>query len=273
MNQKQSLIVADSQFSIRQQCSLLGISRSSYYYRPVGESSENLALMRAIDELYLSYPFFGARRILSHLPQEWQWVNIKRVRRLMALMGIEAIYPKPNLSKAAVGHKVYPYLLKNRKITKPNQVWSSDITYIPMEKGFLYLVAIIDWYTRFVLSWRLSNSLHLDFCVQCLEDALSQWGTPELFNTDQGSQFTSNEFTSILEGKQVQISMDSKGRALDNIFIERLWRSLKYECIYLHSWSDGKKLDQALKQYMHFYNYIRKHQSLNNVSPANIYFA
>ncbi len=273
MSQKQSLIVADGQLSIRQQCELLGLSRSAYYYKPVGESSENLALMRVIDELYLSYPFFGARRILTHLPSEWQWVNIKRIRRLMALMGIEAIYPKPNLSKALVGHKVYPYLLKNRKISKPNQVWSTDITYIPMEKGFLYLVAIIDWYSRFVLSWRLSNTLHLDFCVQCLEDALSQWGTPEIFNTDQGSQFTSNEFTSILEGKQVQISMDSKGRALDNIFVERLWRSLKYECIYLHSWLDGKQLEQGLKQYMQFYNYTRKHQSLNNVTPANIHFA
>lgn len=273
MSQKQSLIVADGHLSIRQQCELLGLSRSAYYYKPVGESSENLALMRVIDELYLSYPFFGARRILTHLPPEWQWVNIKRIRRLMALMGIEAIYPKPNLSKALVGHKVYPYLLKNRKISKPNQVWSTDITYIPMEKGFLYLVAIIDWYSRFVLSWRLSNSLHLDFCVQCLEDALSQWGTPEIFNTDQGSQFTSNEFTGILENKQVQISMDSKGRALDNIFIERLWRSLKYECVYLHSWLDGKQLEQGLKQYMHFYNYTRKHQSLNNVTPANIHFA
>lgn len=273
MSQKQLLISPESDLSIRQQCSLLGISRSSYYYSPVGESSENLALMRVIDELYLRYPFFGARRILSHLPEEWQWVNIKRIRRLMALMGIEAIYPKPNLSKALVGHKVYPYLLKNKIMTKPNQVWSTDITYIPMEKGFLYLVAIIDWYSRFVLSWRLSNTLHLDFCLRCLEDALKNWGTPEIFNTDQGSQFTSNEFTSILESKAIQISMDSKGRALDNIFIERLWRSLKYECVYLHSWSDGKHLAQGLEQYMRFYNYTRKHQSLNYLTPANVHFA
>ncbi len=179
--------------------------------------------MLAISKLYLSCPFFGARRILTHLPEKWQGgkVNIKRIRCLMALTGIEAIYPKPNLSKVLVGHKVYPYLLKNRKITKPNQVWSTDITSIQMEKGFLYLVAIIDWYSHFVLSWRLSNTLHLDFCVRCLEEAFKDWGSPEIFNTDQGGQFTNNKFTTILESKAVQISMDSKDRALDNIFIAR----------------------------------------------------
>jgi putative transposase len=271
MSQKQLLIESGSELSIRRQCELLGISRTSYYYTPVGESPKNLALMRAIDELYLSYPFFGARRILAHLPEEYKAVNIKRLRRLMRLMGIEAIYCKPNLSKISLGHKVYPYLLKGKKITEPNQVWSTDITYIPMEKGFLYLVAVIDWYARFILSWRLSNSLHLHFCVECLEDALKNWGTPQIFNTDQGSQFTSNEFTSILENKGIEISMDSKGRALDNIFIERFWRSLKYECIYLHSWADGKQLNKGLKDYIYFYNCLRKHQSLNYLTPQQVY--
>lgn len=271
MSQKQALISPCTNLSLRRQCELLGVARSAYYYTPVGESPENLTLMRLIDELYLAYPFFGARRMLTHLPTEWQWVNIKRIRRLMGLMGIEAIYPKPNLSKAAQGHKIYPYLLRDRPVTAPNQVWATDITYIPMAKGFLYLTAVIDWYSRFVLSWRLSNSLHLDFCVTCLKDALSQWGKPQIFNTDQGSQFTSDAFTGVLANRQIQISMDGKGRALDNVFVERLWRSLKYELIYLHSWSDGFQLEKGLRQYLQFYNHERKHQALNNCTPAQVY--
>lgn len=250
---------------------MLSLPRSSYYYEPLTESEENLALMRRMDELYLDYPFYGIRRMWANLKSEFKNLNIKRIRRLMKQMGIEAIYQKPNLSKAAEGHKVYPYLLDKERISKANQVWATDITYIPMERGFLYLVAVIDWYSRFILAWELSNSLSVDFCVNCLQKSLEKWGKPCIFNTDQGSQFTSNEFTQLLLNKQVKISMDSKGRALDNIMIERFWRSLKYECVYIHSFENGKSLYQGLEKYIYYYNYHRKHQSLGYQCPSDVY--
>lgn len=221
--------------SIVKQCELLDLSRSSYYYKLCPESTENLQLMRILDELYLDDPSKGARLLHQDLLEKGFLVNIKRVRRLMKLMGIEAIYPKPSFSKSTIREQTYPYLLKNKVISYQNQVWATDITYIPMAKGFLYLVAIIDWYSRFILSWRLSNTLSVDFCKDCLLDALNSWGTPEIFNSDQGSQFTSNEWLNILKENQIQISMDGKGRALDNIIIERFWRTLKYRYIYLHT--------------------------------------
>lgn len=237
----------------------------------MSESEENLRLMREIDEIYTAYPFYGARRILMNLLQRDKQFNIKRIRRLMRLMGIEAIYPKPNLSVKDKNHEVYPCLLKNLIINQLNQVWASDITYIPMKKGFLYLVAIIDLYSRFILSYCLSNSLSEYFCLDCLQTALKNWGKPVIFNTDQGCQFTSKNFIQILKNEEIKISMDSKGRALDNIFIERFWRTLKYEYIYLNSFDNGLELEKGLSKFIQFYNYERKHQSLGYLTPANIY--
>lgn len=227
--------------------------------------------MRLIDEQYLSAPFYGVRKMTEHLRSLNYQVNQKRIRRLMRKMGLEAIYRKPNLSEANKAHKIYPYLLKGLKIERVNQVWSSDITYLPMQSGHFYLVVIIDIYSRFVLSWVLSNSLEESFCQRALHKALAR-GTPEIFNTDQGSQFTSIDYTGILKKHNVQISMDGKGRALDNIYIERLWRSLKYEDIYLKSYEDGKALYRGLQTYFAFYNYERLHQSLDYQRPADIFF-
>jgi putative transposase len=260
-----------AQLSISQQCELLGIPRASYYYQPVGESVENLALMARIDKLFTDRPELGVRRMQQELTTIGSPVNLKRVRRLMRLMDLEAIYAKPNLSKPAEGHQVYPYLLGGVSIEAANHVWSTDITYIPMANGFLYLCAIIDWYTRFVLSWRLSNTLLVDFCIDALQDALKRWGKPRIFNTDQGSQFTSPRFLTPLKAAEIQISMDGKGRAIDNIFIERLWRTVKYEHIYLHAYPDGLALERGLAKYFHFYNYGRKHQSLDYQTPAHWY--
>ncbi len=259
-----------TELSIGQQCSLLGLARSSYYYRPLGESRENLALMQQIDKLFTDRPEMGVRRMHQELTGSENPLNIKRIRRLMRLMGLEAVYPKPNLSKPAEGHKIYPYLLRGVVIDFPNQVWSTDITYIPMANGFLYLCVIIDWFSRFVLSWRLSNTLLVDFCIEALQEALTRWGKPKIFNSDQGSQFTSTKFLNCLTA-DIQISMDSKGRALDNIFVERLWRTVKYEHIYLHAYKDGLSLQRGLTEYFHFYNYIRKHQSLGYQTPAQWY--
>lgn len=220
------MIETSAQLSIARQCELLNLSRSGYYYQPVGESEENLKLMRLMDEQYMLTPFYGYRRMWAHLQQIGYQINLKRVHRLYRLMGIEAIYCKPDLSKPCAAHKIYPYLLRNVAIERPDQVWSTDITYVPMKKGFLYLAAVIDWYSRYVLSWELSNSLESSFCLTALDKAL-QKGTPEVFNTDQGSQFTSHSFTGRLLDAKVNISMDGKGRALDNIFIERLWRDVK----------------------------------------------
>jgi putative transposase len=250
----------------------LGISRNALYYSPVGESALNLEIMRKIDEQYLKTPFYGVRRMAVFLQNEGYPVNEKRVRRLMRLMNLTALYPKPNLSIPDGSHKIYPYLLRNQTINEVNQVWSTDITYIPMTKGFLYLTAVIDWYSRYVLSWELSNSLETAFCLRAMETAF-QLGKPLVFNTDQGSQYTSLEFTDFLETRQVQISMDGKGRALDNVFIERLWRSVKYECVYLNAFEDGQSLYRALEAYFKFYNCERPHQSLNYHTPEKIFLS
>ncbi|WP_310587714.1 IS3 family transposase [Fibrella rubiginis] len=257
--------------SVNQQCGLLGLARSTYYYQPVGESAQNLALMERIDKLFMARPELGVERMCQELTNSEQPVNVKRVRRLMRLMGLEAVGPKPNLSKPHPGHTIYPYLLRGVVIERPNQVWSTDITYVPMANGFLYLCAIIDWFSRFILSWRLSNTLLADFCVDALEESLSKWGKPEIFNTDQGSQFTSHDFLKPLIGNEIRISMDSKGRALDNIFIERFWRTIKHEHLYLTAYADGRSLHQGLGTYFQFYNQERKHQSLGYQTPAEWY--
>jgi putative transposase len=244
---------------------LIGLPRSSWYYQPAGESPENLALMRAIDEQYLVRPFYGSRRMADALG-----VNRKRVQRLMRLMGIEAIYPKPKTTLRSAAHKIYPYLLRNVKILRPDQVWSTDITYIPMRHGYLYLVAVMDWYSRHVLSWRLSNTMDSQFCLDALEIALSA-GRPEIFNSDQGSQFTSTAFTSRLEAAGIAISMDGRGRALDNVFIERLWRSVKYEEVYLKDYVTAWEAEESLAAYFHFYCHQRGHQSLAYQTPAEVY--
>ena len=252
------------------QCALLGVSRSSLYYRPVGDSREDLELMKLMDKGYLERPFFGSRRMGVWLRKQGYWVNRKRVRRLMRVMGLRAIYRRPGTSKPGLGHKVYPYLLRGMKITRPNQVWAADITYIPMARGFLYLVAIMDWYSRYVLAWRLSNTLDVDFCLEALEEAL-RGGRPDIFNTDQGSQFTSEAFTELLKQHGVQISMDGKGRYRDNIFVERLWRTVKYEEVYLKAYQDGRDARIGIREYFQFYNTERPHQALGYRTPAEVF--
>ncbi len=259
--------------SISRQCEILGISRSAFYYQALPESPENLEYMRLMDKQYLDTPFYGVDRMLSYLRSLNHEINIKKVRRLLRQMGLEAVYPKPNLSKPSPGHKIYPYLLRGLEIYRPNQVWSIDITYIPMKRGFMYLVAVIDWYSRRVLSWCVSNSMDSKFCIEALNEALDKYGAPEIFNTDQGSQFTSNEFTGVLERKGVKISMDGKGRALDNVYIERLWWSVKYENIYLNAYENGYDLYHGLKDYFEFYNKRRLHRSLNRQTPDTVYFS
>jgi putative transposase len=251
--------------SIQQQCELLDVPRSTYYYHPQPETAENLRLLRRLDELYLECPFFGSRRMAVMLE-----VNRKRIQRLMRILGIEALYPKPNLSRPAPGHQIYPYLLRGVSIERPNQVWSTDITYIPMRGGFLYLVAVMDWFSRFVLSWDLSNTMETGFCLAALEAAF-RFGQPEIWNSDQGSQFTSPDFLAPLKKRRISISMDGRGRALDNVFIERLWRSLKYELVYPGDFADGAELFQALDGYFHFYNHRRPHQSLGYRTPADLF--
>jgi putative transposase len=253
--------------SVVRQCELLGLARSTWYYEPVGESPENLALMRRIDQQYLQTPFYGSRRMARELGY-----NRKRIQRLMRLMGIEAIYPKRGTTRPAPGHKIYPYLLRNVAITHPNHVWSTDITYVPMRHGFLYLVAVIDWYSRYVLSWRLSNTLEGGFCLQALNDALG-YGPPEIFNSDQGSQFTAAAFTGRLEALGVAISMDGRGRAMDNVFVERLWRTVKYEEVYLKEYETAWEAEDELAAYFRFYCHERVHQSLGYRTPAEVYRA
>ena len=251
--------------SVARQCELLKLPRSTRYYRPVGESAENLALMRRIDELYLKWPFYGARKLALQLG-----VNRKRIGRLTRLMGIEAIYPKKRTTRRGVGHKIYPYLLRNLAILRPDHVWSTDITYVPLRHGFLYLVAVMDWFSRHVLAWRLSNTLEGRFCLDALEEALSL-ATPEIFNSDQGSQFTAAAFTSRLEAQGVAVSMDGRGRALDNVFVERLWRSVKYEEVYLRDYADGWEAQERLGAYFRFYSHERIHQALDYRTPAEVY--
>jgi len=270
VEEKRGWIEPDASISVRQQCEWLGLNRSSYYYEPCQESALNLALMRLLDEQYMATPFYGWPRMTAFLQGKGYAINHKRVQRLMQQMGIQAIYPKPKTTISAPGHKIYPYLLRNVEILRPNQVWSTDITYIPLAKGFMYLVAVIDWYSRFILDWRLSNSLDGIFCIDSLQQALL-FGRPEIFNSDQGSQFTATAFTEILETAEIRISMDGRGRALDNIFIERFWRSLKYEDIYLNHYATVPALSVGLAHYFDFYNYQRPHQALNYLTPAQCY--
>ena len=260
----------DASISIKLQCSLLGISRSGLYYQPSGISAEDLTIMKLIDRQYLSTPFYGTRRMAVWLRKEGCIVNRKRIRRLMRVMGLSAIYRRPRTSKPAAGHRVHPYLLRGLEITRPNQVWAADVTYIPMARGFLYLVVIMDWYSRYVLSWRLSNTLDADFCLEGLREALHK-GRPDIFNTDQGAQFTSEEFTGLLESHGVKISMDGKGSYSDNLFIERLWRTVKYEEVYLKAYRDGKEARAGIGEYFRFYNTQRPHQALGYRTPADVY--
>jgi len=255
----------DPRLSIRRQCRLLGLARSSCYYGPQGESATNVALMRSIDELYTERPFYGSRRIANELA-----VGRSRIQRLMRLMGIEAIYPKKRTTWPGAGHKIYPYLLRNVAITEVDQVWSSDITYVPLRRGWLYLVAVLDWYSRKVLAWQFSNTLDGRFCQQALEEALSQ-GKPQVFNTDQGAQFTASAYTGRLESAGVAISMDGRGRALDNVFIERLWRSVKHEEVYRRDYGSVAEAQDSLAAYFAFYNDRRRHQSLGYRTPGEIY--
>jgi putative transposase len=260
------------ELSIRRQCELLGLNRATFYYEPATESEFNLHLMRLIDVQYTKTPFYGWPRMTAYLRnQEGYIINHKRVQRLMVLMGLQAIYPQKRTTIPAAGHKIYPYLLRHLPITRPDQVWSTDITYIPMQHGFMYLTAVIDWYSRYVLAWQLSNTLDGLFCLDVLEQALAL-GRPDIFNTDQGAQFTALAFTSRLEAAGVRISMDSRGRALDNVFVERLWRSVKYEHVYLHDYASGLELEKGLGQYFTFYNTERPHQSLGYHTPAAVHF-
>jgi len=264
--------VTHPELSLSKQCELVGLNRSSYYYESTSESAENLFLMRRIDELYMESVYYGSRRILAMLRREGHRINRKRVMRLMNLMGLEAVYPKKRLSVPNVGHKKYPYLLRGLGITKPNQVWSTDITYIPMKNGFLYLVAILDWYSRYVLTWELSNSLDVHFCKMALEKALAK-AKPEIFNSDQGCQFTSPKFCSGLESAGIRISMDGRGRALDNVFIERLWRSLKHEEVYLNVYENTLEASHGIEMYLLKYNTRRPHQSLGYLTPEEVHFS
>ncbi len=263
-----------SLLGISRQCELISLPRTSYYRPPatIAESVENMELMRLIDEEYMRHPFFGSRKMRTYLKRLGHKVNRKRIQRLMRKMGIESIAPKPNTSSPGKGHKVYPYLLKNLDITRANQVWCTDITYIRLRGGFVYLTAVMDWHSRYVLSWEVSVTMDDAFCVNALKSAIRRYGVPDIFNTDQGSQYTGNAFTGVLKEHSIQISMDGKGRAMDNIFIERLWRSVKYEEIYTKEYSSVTDLVRALKDYFEFYNLERTHQSLDDLTPAEVYW-
>jgi putative transposase len=259
------------QLSIGRQCALLGLPRASYYHRPAPAPARNLRLMRMIDETYLAHPFFGTRQMTRWLRRRGHRVNRKRVWRLMRLLGLEAIYPKPNLSRAHAAHRVYPYLLRKLVVARPNQVWAMDITYVPIQGGYIYLCAVLDWHSRCVLAWKLSNTLDATFCVAAVRQALARHGSPEIFNTDQGCQFTSAEFTRPLLDRAIKLSMDGQGRCLDNVFVERLWRSVKYEEIYLKSYASLVDAQAQLTQYFRFYNERRPHSAFGHATPAEIY--
>jgi putative transposase len=271
MKTRRGLVRAGESLSLRQQCELLGVNRSSLYYESVGPDREELELMRLVDELHLERPFYGSRRITQELRRRGLNVNRKRIQRLMRVMGIEALAPQPNTSKPEPEHTLYPYLLRGLSIERPNQVWAADITYIPLSHGFAYLVVIMDWYSRRVLSWRLSNTLDSAFCVEALEEALRRFGVPEIFNTDQGAQFTASAFTGALLERGVKISMDGKRRCIDNVFVERLWRSLKYEEVYLNDYDDLVEARTGIRRYFDFYNGGRPHQALGHQTPAAFY--
>ena len=257
--------------SVRRQCALLNVARSGVYRPRAEPDAQDLALMRRIDEIYLEKPFFGSRRMTFDLNEEGRGVNRKRVQRLMRLMGLEALVPRPGTSEAAPGNKIYPYLLRGVTINEPNHVWASDITYIPMANGFLYLVAVIDWASRAVLAWRLSNTMDSAFCVEALAEALQNHGKPRIFNTDQGAQFTSAAFTGKLEATGIAISMDGRGRFMDNIFIERFWRSIKYEEVHLKAYADGREARAGIGHWIDFYNYRRPHQAMDNQRPMAVW--
>ena len=278
MSEKRALIESSAEAtapSVRRQCELIELNRSSWYApgAEVGESAENLALMQRIDELYTAHPFYGSRKMTAALRREGHGVNRKRVQRLMRRMGLQSVAPRPNTSAAHPQHKVYPYLLRGLAVVRANQVWSTDITYVRVGRGFAYLTAVIDWYSRKVLAWRLSNTMDTAFCVEALQEALATHGRPEIFNTDQGSQFTSEAFTGVLKARAVRISMDGKGRALDNIFVERLWRSVKYEEVYLKQYQSMREARAGLAAYFRFYNHQRPHQALENRTPAEVHGA
>ena len=257
--------------SVVRQCELLSVSRSGFYYQPAGETATNLALMRLIDAQFLDAPWYGSRQMARHLRRESHVVGRKRLRRLMALMGLAQIYQRPRTTVPNPEHRVWPYLLRDVVVDRPNQVWAMDITYIPMRRGFLYLAAVMDWATRRVLSWRVSNTMDVEFCIEALEEALAQHGRPGVFNTDQGSQFTSPRFTGVLLAAGVQVSMDGRGRWMDNVFIERLWRSLKYECVYLHAFETGSELRAGLSKWIGYYNTRRPHSTLAGRTPDEAY--
>ena len=263
---------ADKKLSVSKQCQILKINRSTVYYRKRSVKPLDLEQMKRIDRQYLKTPSWGSRSMRNHLRRLGYKVNRKRVQRLMRLMGLEAIYPKPRTSRPHPAHKVYPYLLRNLNIDRPNHVWAADITYIPMSKGFMYLVAVMDWHSRKVLSYRLSNTLDSDFCVEALEEALRHYERPDIFNTDQGAQFTSKAFTDLLKNHHVKISMDGRGRVQDNIFIERLWWSLKYQYLYLWSFDNGTQLRQGVRQWFNMYNKERSHQALDDMTPDEVYY-
>jgi putative transposase len=274
LERRRQMIEPDhSQLSILRQCELVSISRSGFYYQPQGETPLNLELMRLIDAQFLETPWYGSRQMARHLRREGYVVGRKRVRRLMAKMGLAPIYQRPRTTVPHPEHRVFPYLLRDLVIARPNQVWCADITYLPMRRGFLYLVAVMDWATRKVLSWRVSNTIDVEFCLEALEEALAQHGRPEIFNTDQGSQFTSPRFTGVLQRAGVRISMDGRGRWMDNVFIERLWRSLKYECVYLHAFETGSEMRAGLTKWIGYYNAGRPHSALAGQTPNKAYEA
>ncbi|MFP4209156.1 MAG: IS3 family transposase [Wenzhouxiangella sp.] len=273
LSERKGMIDKSHKLPLSAQCRALEIARSTAYYQPApAVSAEDLELMRQIDEIYLQWPFYGTRRMRNELIRRGYRVNRKRVQRLMRLMGLQAIYPRHRTSQPAPRHRIYPYLLRDLSINRPNQVWATDITYIPMAQGFMYLVAILDWHSRRVLSWRLSNTLDTDFCIEALEEALARHGSPEIFNTDQGAQFTSAAFTDVLKAHQVQISMDGKGRWRDNVFVERLWRTVKYEDVYLRAYESPAALRAGLERYFRFYNTQRGHTALDKQTPDEVYF-
>jgi len=273
MSERKAMVKARLPLSVTRQCQLLAVPRSSAYARSQAVAATDMLHMRLLDELYLKWPFYGSRRLCNELQQQGHRVNRKRVQRLMRQMGLRAVYPKPRTSQPGKGHRTYPYLLRGLTIKRPNQVWASDICYIPMARGFMYLTVIMDWYSRRVLAWRVSNALETEACVEALEEALVRYGAPEIFNTDQGAQYTSEAFTVVLKAHGVKISMDGKGRWVDNVFVERLWRSVKYEDVYLRAYETPAALRNGLTHYFQFYNRDRRHQALNRQTPDAMYFA
>jgi len=272
MSERREKIHIERELTKTRRCELLDVARSSAYYHPEPVSEADLALMRLIDEIHLQWPFYGSRRMRDELEDRGHKVNRKRIQRLMRLMDLRALYPRRRTSQPGKGHKIYPYLLRDLSIERANQAWSTDICYLPMAKGFMYLVAIMDWHSRRVLSWRVSNTLDTDFCIEALEEALQRFGAPEIFNTDQGSQFTSEAFTGVLKDHGIKISMDGKGRWIDNVFVERLWRSVKYEDVYLRAYETPTELRAGLARYFTFYNTRRRHSALDRRTPDAVYY-